>query len=552
MRQAPPSAKYPDAAAAVAVQWACAEHSGEIRDYFGQKGKPFSQELVREFDGLFCHILYEPSLPGFRAASEDLPVRSLHFGIDALAFYAGRSEAPGDSLDVAAAIVRQAPRALKVTLALAAIPSEAAFGAALRRYFPGSGPSHEFEALQAPSNGELAPWMQDFVKGGFAGNQERMLVTRRAFEGRAEHAEKIETLLASFPQPLFAPSKLSWEGGDLQFAAHPGDADRLVMFYGTSMKQYWGEALTREELEYVLRQEFGADEAVFLEDVTPHVDYLLSILPESRTALVSRPVCGDGRVARAAIDALLEHYGNAAPAELEDLSRLVPRGRAALSAAAEISLALARASAAQRTWRARRDPAADARILRFVEANCPGNPAACVAPERLPQWLREQPDLLKEWVETGGRIRMTGLMNARMLELVHAQLTGCEDLIEKADRAAERVAHLGFRVIRVPWLPASKDARQDWAGISYANAARIDQTLFVPSFGLEPLEQEWFRQMQSELPAGYRLVPVPARFLMLENGGLHCAIAFGRSASGTRQGVVAEQPASGPESEETR
>jgi agmatine/peptidylarginine deiminase len=119
-------------------------------------------------------------------------------------------------------------------------------------------------------------------------------------------------------------------------------------------------------------------------------------------------------------------------------------------------------------------------------------------------------------------------------------LTGCQDLVEKADRAADRVERLGFHVIRIPWLPAAKESRRDWAGISYANAALIDRTLFVPSFGLDPVEPGWFKQIQSELPAGYQLVPVPARFLMLENGGLHCAIAFGRGASGTRR-EAAEQ-----------
>jgi hypothetical protein len=540
MRQAPPSSKYLDAAAPGALQWVCAGDSEQIRAYFARKDRPYSQGLVREFDGSYCHVFYEPSLPGFRAAADDQPVERLYVHVDPLAFYAGRSEAPGDSLDVAAVIASRSPRPLKLTLALAAIPSEEAFRGALRQYFPASGASHVFEPHIAPSKGELAPWMQDFLKAGRAGDQERVLVTRRAFEGRADQAEKLDSLLASFPGPLFEHSKLSWEGGDLQFAAVPADPGKLVMFYGTSMKQYWGDTLTQEELEYVLRQEFGADEAVYLEDVTPHVDYLLSILPESRTALVSKPVCGDGRVARAAIDALVHHYGSAAPVELQQLSTLIPNGSAALAAAAEIRVALDRAEAARSTWRAPRDPVAEARILGFVQANCPGNPAACVAPEKLTQLLEQQPDLLKEWVGIGGRIRLTSLMNARMLELVGAQLTGCQDLVEKADRAADRVERLGFHVIRIPWLPAAKESRRDWAGISYANAALIDRTLFVPSFGLDPVEPGWFKQIQSELPAGYQLVPVPARFLMLENGGLHCAIAFGRGASGTRR-EAAEQ-----------
>ncbi|MBL8231327.1 MAG: agmatine deiminase family protein [Bryobacterales bacterium] len=522
----PLSAKYPGAAVPGSLQRACSADKQQIGAYFSQKGFPFSSALVREMDGSLCHIAYEPALPGFQAAAEDDAVSSLYFNIDPLPFLAGRTEPVGDSLDIATAILAQSPRRLEVTLALGALPSEQLFREAVRRHF--GTPPHAIHSHHAPANGEHAPWMQDFLKPGRRGRQEHILVTRRAFEGVADHAARLDSVLDSFRAPVFERSNLSWEGGDLQFARHPKDDNKLVMFYGTSMKQYWGESLTREELEYVLRREFGADEAVYLDDVTPHADYLLSLLPERQTALVAKPVCGDLRVARAALDVLLHHHAGAAPTELQRLDSLLPAHGTMPHPPAELREALENAAAARKHWKAPRNTGVESRVLSFVQANCPGDPAACVAAERLPQLLDQQPALLRDWVDAGGSIRLANLLNQRMLELMESQTSGCADLAAKADLAAAHVARLGFRVIRIPWLPASAENRQEWAGISYANAARIDETLFVPAFGLEPVEKEWFAQLRSELPSGYKLVPVPARFLLLENGGLHCAIAFGR------------------------
>lgn len=535
MKPVPASSLYPDAAAPGAIQWACSGDRQVIAEFFAQKGRPFSAELVRTMDGSSCHIYYEPTLPGFRAAAEDLPVSKLFFNVDTLAFFAGRNTPSGDSLDVAGAILEHTSRPLDVVLSLSVVPSEGVFRSSLAKHFRSSAahtPLHNIRPHASPSRGELAPWMQDFLKAGHRDRQERILVTRRAFEGRADHAQKLDEMLTSFRDPVFEHSKLSWEGGDVQFAYHPKDHGKLVMFYGTSMKQYWGEALTREELEFVLRQEFGADEAVYMDDVTPHVDYLLSLIPESNTALVSTPVCGDVKVARAAVDALIQHYGTAVPAELHRLSTLIPFSAKPLSKVPELQSALGSAITAKRTWRAPRDPAVEGRIVDFVKLHCPGDPAACIAPQRLPQWLEQEPELLRQWVEIGAKVRLTELMNNRMLELISAQMSDCTDLVEKADRAANRVAQLGFRVVRIPWLPAAPDSRRDWAGIAYANAALIDKTLFVPSFGLPAVEKEWFDRLRSDLPTGYKLIPIPARFLVLENGGLHCAIAFERQHVG--------------------
>ncbi|MCS7025128.1 MAG: agmatine deiminase family protein [Bryobacteraceae bacterium] len=533
----PLSEQYRGAVSSGVLRWACAPEKQQIQVYFAQKSLPFWPEIVRQREGSFCHILYEPSLPGFQAAAEDEPVNSIYFNIDALAFFAGRRESIGDSLDVAATILAHSPRALDVILALNALPSEELFRNAVQRLIPASAP-HRIQAHPASLAQAQAPWMQDFLKPGHQRGEPRILVTRRAFEGTSAHAEKLDPVLDSFRPPLFHRSQLSWEGGDLQFVRHPAARDKVVMFYGTSMKTYWAESLTRHELEYILRLEFGADEAVYLGDVTPHVDYLMSLLPNRATALVAKPVCGDLRVARAAVDLLLEHHAPAPPQELQQLSALIPRQGFLAQPPPELDQALAQAFHASREWRPARDPAAEQRIRSFVEEHCPGDPGACLAPQRLPHLLTEHTKLLREWVEIGARIRLAQLLNERMLELVESQTRDCSDLMAKADAAAQQLSRMGFHLVRIPWLPPSARKRLEWAGISYANAARVDETLFVPAFGLEPLEKEWFAQLRHELPEGYRLVAVPARFLLLENGGLHCAMAVVRRL-GDRSGETA-------------
>ena len=49
---------------------------------------------------------------------------------------------------------------------------------------------------------------------------------------------------ASRRQDGVVRSRLSWEGGDLQFTRDPRDPRRLVLFYGSFAKPYWAETLT--------------------------------------------------------------------------------------------------------------------------------------------------------------------------------------------------------------------------------------------------------------------------------------------------------------------
>lgn len=96
----------------------------------------------------------------------------------------------------------------------------------------------------------------------------------------------------------------------------------------------------------------------------------------------------------------------------------------------------------------------------------------------------------------------------------------------RMEEKIRELQQLGFRVIRVPRIGGGLDSHAAWAGISYVNAALIDETLFVPVFGLGAPEQKFIDLLQAQLPAQYRVVPVFARYSQLYNGGAHCILAF--------------------------
>jgi len=62
----------------------------------------------------------------------------------------------------------------------------------------------------------------------------------------------------------------------------------------------------------------------------------------------------------------------------------------------------------------------------------------------------------------------------------------------------------------------------NWAGISYTNNLVVDNTVFVPAFGLGEAELEIFSDIDRPLPQPYKLVPIFAQYSLLRNGGIHC------------------------------
>lgn len=481
----PVAAAFSKSAVNGALQWACAGTAEPLADFFAGKGRRYRPELVRKRNGDFCHILYEPTVAGFRASADNTEVSEIFANVNTLAFLAKRREDAGDSLSVLKRVLRQSEKPLEVMLDLSVGPEEKQVAEALRFHF-GKGP-HRYQ-IHHDGHGDVDPWVQDLFKYGYAQGQRKVLVTRQAYEGSAENGAILEPMLDTFTEAGYVRSKLAFEGGDLLFAVVPGAKERMVLFYGTSAKPYWGEALTREEFAYVLQVEFGADEAVYFGDVTPHVDYSLALLSDGVTALVAEPRCGDDRVA-ASVTELLQELEEAGGSRQEEAQRL--------------------------------------EVTEYVSEHCPGKPGECVAPERMPELVEQEPALVRTWLHLGNTVQLRRTLAPRLREILRRQAAGCDpEHRRKLDENAAMLGRMGFRVVRVPWLEG-ESGESRWPGISYVNAAVIGETVFVPELGLGEVEEEWFGELQRQLP-GVRVVATPAANLLLQNGGIHCVLAFGR------------------------
>lgn len=518
---------YPDSVRPGALRWACASGISDLAAFFNQRQLPFVSAMARVKGEQKCHLYYEPTVRGFRAVPDDAPVTELLASLDTLSFLAKRSEVIGDGLDILKQALPRSPRPLQITLALGGDVEDRYYSDAIAHHFPSSG--HKFRRYSTATE-DYDPWMQDMLKYGSTGSTVRILVTRQAYEGKANTGSDLLPMLTSLKDERFARSNLSWEGGDLQFALDPRDATKLVLFYGTTAKRYWGAELTRDEFAYVLKIEFGADTLVYLGDVTPHVDYALGILPADRIALVSTPICGNRELARSALDVLLATYGPDTPPELRQIEHLWTKTDATgLDQAQEW---LQRAKQAEGGWARKADKDVVSKIDSYLVAACPKDPKACLRGTGLAGLLTQHLSLLQSWVKAETRASTERHLARRMLAVIEGQLSPCNPSMEERLRAnAMLLEQMGYRTIRVPYIPGSAAKMAEWAGISYINAVAVDRTLFVPQFGLGRIEKAWFDTLARDLPESYRVVPVQARAVLLANGGVHCVTAIGRNPS---------------------
>ena len=110
--------------------------------------------------------------------------------------------------------------------------------------------------------------------------------------------------------------------------------------------------------------------------------------------------------------------------------------------------------------------------------------------------IRKDPVLARDFVE---KPLLLGNKHNRifseMLSILESQFeTRRTDLIEKREAKIKEIESLGFKTIRVPGIQGS-----NWAGVSYANNLLIDDTLFVPTFGLEEAENRIISELQEKL-----------------------------------------------------
>jgi len=513
----PPSSRWTDAVEPGALRLACASSEPELKALFESEGLPFHPELLRREPARVCHVFCRPTVRGFRAAPDDEPVTRLLFDTDPVLYLAAGTRNRDEPVGVMREVLRRIPRPLDVSILIHRVHDPAAYEKATQRNF---GDTPHRVTLLDRGVGRTFWWVQDWVKAGTSGRVPTILVPRRIFEGKPETGEAFGPMLDRFAsREGFVRSRLSWEGGDLQFARDPRDPRRLVLFYGSFAKPYWAETLTPPEFEYVLSLEFGADRAVDLGGLAPHVDYFVSFLPRAGLALVGVPVSGNLAVARAALDALLARIAGPRPEALVELRDQLSSPKADLDRARQ---ALQRARRQQAEWRLAVDPTLADRMRSLVARVCPRG-GDCLSPANQLRLIEADPDTFESWVHATQSARDEPAVVAAHLDVVEGQLEPVPEAVRR--RALEKVGELeamGFRVVRVPAFRVDLNGPRDWPGISYVNALVVDQQVFVPRFGLGAVEDRILDEVRAQLPTGYSIVPVDAQRVLIRNGGLHC------------------------------
>lgn len=529
--------KFSNSIAPGALQLACAAREEQLAPLFAERRLPFDRSLIRQVDGRYCHIYFEPSQRGFRAYPESAPVRGLFLDVDPLAFLTRRSTPVGDSLDIAKTVLANVQRPLEMVLGAALTIDRPWYEQALKFHFPGAG---DRISLRVKSALQREAWTQDYIKAGQVRGTDRLMVPRIAFEGRFGDGKGSKSMLDSFTEKSWARSQLSWEGGDLQFVLDPMDPRRLLLFHGDAARSYWGDILTDAEHAYLLKLEFGADEAVDFSGMAPHVDYFVAFLPADRIALVAQPRRNDYDLGREALNVLMSTFPNPMPPVLRELDSLYSSRETASAAAPRIRQLISRARVEYQSWSLPANGALVARLEQHIASSCPDKPTDCLAAKRIPGLLSSEMRLLRDWVDVTAAMRTAQALPKAMLSVMESQLPGTPVLKQPLiDARIRQLEKLGFRVIRVPQFGEDGSEPDPWAGISYTNFALVDDTLFVPAFGFGDVERRYFDEIQSQLPGRYRVVPTFARSALLQNGGVHCVVAYLRAP----RAVGAESPA---------
>jgi hypothetical protein len=513
---------YPDAAAPKAISFACSDNAGNLKVFFRQRGLPFEADLVHP-GGKFaaCHVYYEPTLRDFRASVEDQPIQRLYVAVDPLNFFAD-AEFGGSSLDIAKTVLGKLPRSVDVRLSVSGGFPKELWQPTTAYHFGGT--PHRLDFFDTGLE-QAHPWTQDHLESGTVRGERRVLIPRHLYEGRPEDGAKFESLLHRLEEPHVVRSKLSWEGGDLQFVANPQDPSRIILVHGATARIYWGPELTAKEYSYVLRVEFGADDVLDLSQLGPHADYLVAFLPADRTALVSQLVSGSPEVARAAAFELVGSFA-AAPPEFRALAAAAADwdgpekddGRALIDSIAAARRKLGSIADAS-------DPQITHRLNQYITKYCPANPEGCFDVAGTVQMLDQDRELLRASISQDAAAAINELLRPLLLDLIEAQVVRPEWRERLLDEAASKLQGWGFRVVRVPHL-AAKTFHTLWPGVSYANMLVFDRRLFVPTLGLGEVEENFIAKLRSDLHGAYDIVPVDARASLINNGGVHCVFGI--------------------------
>ena len=531
---------FEDALAKDALRYLCSSDLEQLREHFTKKNLPFVDTMVSRKRKRYCHIYYEPSVTGFRAHTESNRVEGLVFTVDSRRFLTQREAGIGDSLDVAKSILSVVERPLDAFIQSKAEVSGKWQEAALAGFLPDR--SHRLHLRDNPTERPNV-WAQDYIKSGDVSGKPHTLVTWKSYEGKGRHGEAYDSLLKSLESEGWHRSKLSWDGGDIQFGANPRIPGRIILFYGDSARLYWGQSLKPAEYEYVLKLEFGADDAIDLSGLATHIDYFVSILPDGRTLMVSREMRKNLELCQAAVDVLIGRFGPN-PLFLK-LKEQFASEESAFGAGKRQTIALlAEARKAYPSW----DPLVKADVFErfsgYWNKYCQEDEALCTSGEGFEFMLDRNPALAKDWVAEATLLKSAPHLAASLVAILAGQ-TESED--SDWERLAESKMHQlrkrGFEIVEVPQIPGDATGGIPWAGISYVNAAIIDNHVFVPTFALGAAEDRVMEKLQQDLPAPFVVVPVPARNVLVLNGGVHCVVGFRRSAeSSVPEGIETRHP----------
>ncbi len=524
---------YKDSIAPGVLRLACLPSEEQLEAFFAQRGVLLEKKLERKVGGKPCHLYYEPTFPGFRASTEDATIKGLVFNLESAPFVAQINADVGDPLSISRGIVSHITRPLDIHLAVPLDHDPSLYRTASKALF-GHTP-HKIMVRDSRLRGEQSTlllygdtWPQDYLKSGHVGENQKFLLARKFCEN-GEGAQN------AFEGPDGVRSHLGWQGGDFTFIKNP-KTGKTVLVYGNAAREMWGKNLSQEEVGYILQQEFGADERVYVGGITPHIDYFLSFIPHQRLILASEPVPGNRGFFCDALQKAMEYINHHAPEPVE-LGKL--REMACIQ---QISLhsgeLKAQAKRAIEEFRRNSDQwqtlyiqdfqiRFTGRLINYIKSHYEkldeSTSGKLGTAQGFDELLHKDPELARDFLLYGS------VMGSKHNRIFHNYLEILERELEPerpGDKTAReekihQITQMGFDVIRVPGIPGA-----NWAGVSYANNLLVDNILFVPTYGLAAYEKGILDNLSRQLsPKGIKVVPINATYSMDENGAIHCRVA---------------------------
>ena len=298
-------------------------------------------------------------------------------------------------------------------------------------------------------------------------------------------------------------SRLSWEGGDLQFTRDPRDARRLVLYYGQLREALLGGDAHAARVRVRARRWSSAPTARSTSAGSrPTSTTSCRSCPGRAWRSSAFPSRATSAVARAAVDALLARFGGREPRSLVELRDQLSSPMPDLRRARQ---ALERARRQQPDWQLAVDPALPERMRSLVARRVPRRrglplrrPTSCGCSRRTPP--RSRSGSTRRSRRATSRLSSRPTSTSSRASSIRCPRACVDVTLEKIGRARGRWASGS---IRIPAFRVDLNATRDWPGISYVNALVVDRQIFVPRFGLGAVEDRLFREVGAQLPAGY-------------------------------------------------